>query len=177
MCCPRASRIRHLRLLASSRTKADTIERARELIAEAAPSQPPRPATQGEATPGTEAADKPIHPCPCCGGRMIIIETFEAGSTPRHRPTASASAARLRHDAVCTSITRPGYSAVLLVDGRQRRCSPEVSIRPMQQTSKNLRSCVLDAALADHRTDATHSRRQRPLHRPPAAQSVPANSP
>jgi hypothetical protein len=27
------------------------------------------------------------HPCPCCGGRMIIIETFEPGSTPRHRPT------------------------------------------------------------------------------------------
>ena len=27
------------------------------------------------------------HPCPCCGGRMIIIETFERGSTPRYRPT------------------------------------------------------------------------------------------
>ena len=25
-------------------------------------------------------------PCPCCGGRMIIIETFERGSTPRTRP-------------------------------------------------------------------------------------------
>jgi len=25
--------------------------------------------------------------CPCCGGRMIIIETFERGCTPRHRPT------------------------------------------------------------------------------------------
>jgi hypothetical protein len=27
------------------------------------------------------------HPCPCCGGRMIIIERFERGSTPRYRPT------------------------------------------------------------------------------------------
>jgi hypothetical protein len=26
-------------------------------------------------------------PCPCCGGRMIVIETFEAGCQPRHRPT------------------------------------------------------------------------------------------
>jgi hypothetical protein len=88
-------RIRHYGLLASSGAKADTIARARELIAEAAPPQPPRPAKQGEATAGTEATDKPIHPCPCCGGRMIIIETFEAGCAPRHRPTASAIAIRV----------------------------------------------------------------------------------
>ena len=88
-------RIRHYGLLASSRAKADTIARARELIAQAASPQPPRPAKQDEATAGTEATDKPIHPCPCCGGRMIIIETFEAGSTPRHRPTASAIAIRV----------------------------------------------------------------------------------
>src|SRR5258708_11154313 len=27
------------------------------------------------------------HPCPCCRGRMIIIETFERGRAPRYRPT------------------------------------------------------------------------------------------
>jgi hypothetical protein len=27
---------------------------------------------------------------PCCGGRMLIIETFEAGRTPRHQPTGTA---------------------------------------------------------------------------------------
>jgi hypothetical protein len=26
-------------------------------------------------------------PCPCCGGRMIIIEIFERGCAPRYRPT------------------------------------------------------------------------------------------
>jgi hypothetical protein len=26
---------------------------------------------------------KPAHSCPCCGGRMIVIETFERGATPR----------------------------------------------------------------------------------------------
>jgi hypothetical protein len=25
-------------------------------------------------------------PCPCCGGRMIVIETFEAGGQPRRAP-------------------------------------------------------------------------------------------
>jgi hypothetical protein len=98
--CPKCQgkgfhRIRHYGLLASSRTKADTIERARELIAATAPSQPPRSTKSDQAPVGAEATDKPEHPCPCCGGRMVIIEMFEAGSTPRHRPTASAIAIRV----------------------------------------------------------------------------------
>jgi hypothetical protein len=28
-------------------------------------------------------------PCPCCGGRMIIIETFARGCSPRTRPAGS----------------------------------------------------------------------------------------
>ena len=88
-------RIRHYGLLASSRTKADTIERARELIKLATPPQPPRPAKQDHTPAGTEATDKPVHPCPCCGGRMVIIEMFDAGCTPRHRPTALAIAIRI----------------------------------------------------------------------------------
>jgi hypothetical protein len=35
------------------------------------------------------------HPCPCCGGRMFVIETFEAGSQPRHPPTAPLVANRI----------------------------------------------------------------------------------
>ena len=35
------------------------------------------------------------HPCPCCGGRMIVIETFERGSSPRHRPAASPTVIRI----------------------------------------------------------------------------------
>jgi putative transposase/transposase-like zinc-binding protein len=88
-------RIRHYGLLASSGSKADTIERARQLIAAAAPAQPPQPTKLQQASLATESTDKPVHPCPCCGGRMIIIETFEAGRTPRHRPTASAIAIRI----------------------------------------------------------------------------------
>jgi integrase len=88
-------RIRHYGLLARSPTKAETLARARELIAAAAPPKPPRPATQDEATAGTEATDKPAHLCPCCGARMVIIETFEAGCMPRHSPIVSATAIRI----------------------------------------------------------------------------------
>ena len=87
-------RIRHYGLLARSRTKAATLARARELIAAAAPLKPEpkqRPSDDAAAT----ATGKPEHPCPCCGGRMIIIEMFEAGATPRNRPSASAITIRI----------------------------------------------------------------------------------
>jgi hypothetical protein len=50
----------------------------------------------GMATPAAEAAveidpaaAQPLaQPCPCCGGRMFVIETFDAGCQPRCRPTA-----------------------------------------------------------------------------------------
>src|SRR6185369_5498441 len=73
-------RIRYCGLLASG-SKTETIARARELIAAATPVQ-----TQQQQASENAAADKPTHPCPCCGGRMSIIETFKRGSTPRYRP-------------------------------------------------------------------------------------------
>ena len=73
-------RIRHYGLLAGSARKAE-IPRARELLAVApAPSQP-------ETVEATEPLDwRP--PCPCCGGRMRIIETFERWMQPRAPPRA-----------------------------------------------------------------------------------------
>jgi hypothetical protein len=73
-------RIRHYGLLAGSARKAE-IPRARELLAVApAPSQP-------ETVEATERLDwRP--PCPCCGGRMRIIETFERWMQPRAPPRA-----------------------------------------------------------------------------------------
>ena len=39
---------------------------------------------------------KPLsQPCPCCGGRMIIIETFQRGASPRTRPSASTAVIRI----------------------------------------------------------------------------------
>jgi predicted Zn-ribbon and HTH transcriptional regulator len=80
-------RIRHYGLLASAGCKANTA-RARELIATAEP--PAEPATaHGTAAPdGTVAGRCP--PCPCCGGRMIIVEFFKPGNAPRGPPSRDA---------------------------------------------------------------------------------------
>jgi hypothetical protein len=87
-------RIRHYGLLARGPAKSATIERARELIAVAATAEPGKTHQDSDPTPAS-SAHKPAHPCPCCGAGMVIIETFEAGCMPRHRPTASATAIRI----------------------------------------------------------------------------------
>ncbi len=81
-------RIRHYGLFASSHC-AETIARARELLG-LAPSVPEQAA---EIDPA--AAQALAHPCPCCGGRMIVIETFAAGCQPRHKPTPPLRAIRI----------------------------------------------------------------------------------
>src|SRR6202047_1596513 len=77
-------RIRPYGLLANA-PRAANIAHARELLA--APSRP-----KEHETTKTAAADEPRvlpHPCPCCGARMIVIETFEPGCEPKHRPTTA----------------------------------------------------------------------------------------
>ena len=92
-------RIRHYGLLARSRTKADTLAKARELIAVVQPVTllPTREQAEAAAKSATAASEaaKPTHSCPCCGGVMVIIETFDAGSTPRHRPSAPVAPIRV----------------------------------------------------------------------------------
>jgi Putative transposase/Transposase zinc-binding domain len=75
-------RIRHYGLFAKG-TCADNIARARELLAVA----------QSDGQPA--AAADPRSACPCCGGRMIIIEVFARGAMPRHQPTAPATVIRV----------------------------------------------------------------------------------
>jgi Putative transposase/Transposase zinc-binding domain len=75
-------RIRHYGLFANG-GRAENIARARQLLDVPAPwSEPSDAGDANNSEPQTLA-----HPCPCCGGRMVIIETFERGCTPRHRPT------------------------------------------------------------------------------------------
>jgi hypothetical protein len=79
-------RIRHYGLFAGA-VRAGNIERVRQLLA--AP----------EASPGSAHADAdsetktPARRCPWCGGRMVIVETFEG-----LRPTRSPSSSRIRID-------------------------------------------------------------------------------
>jgi hypothetical protein len=81
-------RIRHYGLFASA-NRAETIARARKLLGLATPA--------AEETVGIDPATaQPLaQPCPCCGGRMFVIETFEAGCQPRHRPTVPLVAIRI----------------------------------------------------------------------------------
>ncbi len=73
-------RIRHYGLLAGSARKA-SLARARELLSVAAPPD--------DDTPGDPEDFRP--PCPCCGGRMIVIEVFERWRQPRGPPGATAT--------------------------------------------------------------------------------------
>jgi hypothetical protein len=78
-------RIRHYGLLASA-NRAANIARARELLAVPATVKQPE-------TPEAPTADDPRmlpRPCTCCGGRMLIIETFARGCQPKHRATSAA---------------------------------------------------------------------------------------
>jgi hypothetical protein len=73
-------RIRHYGPLASA-TRAANIARTRELLA-----MPPK---QPEIAKAAEPGEPRVlsRPCPCCGGRVIVIEIFERGCEPKHRPT------------------------------------------------------------------------------------------
>ena len=80
-------RIRYYGLLASSK-RADNVARARELL-----TVPilPIDAIKHLST-NTNEVQTAKHPCPCCGGRMIIIETFQRGSSPKYHKYQSAPA-------------------------------------------------------------------------------------
>ena len=82
-------RIRHYGLFANG-NRAEAIARARELLAVAPP--PPKP---GPPKPTTDEPRVLPTPCPCCGGRMHVIETFEPGKTPRHRASPTPAVMRL----------------------------------------------------------------------------------
>jgi hypothetical protein len=83
-------RIRHYGLFANG-NRAANIARARELLA-----VPPRVA-EHETDAHTEPGQPRVlpRPCPCCGGRMIIIETFARGCQPKYRPTPTPPAIRI----------------------------------------------------------------------------------
>jgi hypothetical protein len=70
-------RIRHYGLLANG-NRAANLARARQLLAM------PAPVADHDQTLD-DASEPPAstYPCPACGGRMVIIETFEPGAIPR----------------------------------------------------------------------------------------------
>jgi Putative transposase/Transposase zinc-binding domain len=84
-------RIRHYGLLASAGCKS-SIARARELIATATPSIK-TPAEHDDDAGSTGPGADHRAPCPCCGGRMIVVETFNRDGAPRGPPSPDAAVA------------------------------------------------------------------------------------
>src|ERR671910_11107 len=75
-------RIRHYGLFANGQ-RAANLARARELL------HVPPPATASQTVETATDAGEPRaepHPCPCCGGRMLVIEVFARGCAPKYRP-------------------------------------------------------------------------------------------
>src|SRR5260221_1037136 len=74
-------RIRHYGFFARA-NPAETITRARQLLGLATPAAE-------EAIEIDPAAAQPLaQPCPCCGGRVFVIETLSCGGQPRDKPPA-----------------------------------------------------------------------------------------
>ena len=78
-------RIRHYGLLANG-NRADAVAKARELLAMPPPIEVPEPTSDAD----VNAERAHTRPCPCCGSRMLVIEVFARGETPRHAPTPVA---------------------------------------------------------------------------------------
>jgi len=74
-------RIRHYGLFANG-GRAANIARIRELLA--------APAPDTEATDAGDQTRTLALPCPCCGGRLIIVDAFGPGGPPHHRPAPEA---------------------------------------------------------------------------------------
>jgi Putative transposase/Transposase zinc-binding domain len=76
-------RIRHYGLLAGA-TRKSSLALARKLLAVASP-------------PDDNMSEEPLDtssPCPCCGGHMLVIETFASWRQPRAPPHGAASTGR-----------------------------------------------------------------------------------
>jgi hypothetical protein len=83
-------RIRHYGLLANG-SRADNLAKARALLNAPKPDVLP-----GNPIPA-DAAEPPLlaRPCPCCGGRMFIIETFAPGCPPKYPPATAPLVIRI----------------------------------------------------------------------------------
>ncbi len=81
-------RIRHYGLFANG-GRADNLARARKLLQVPAPQDEP----ENIDTNKDDGVQTLPHPCPSCGGRMIVIETFEPAHAPRAPPPSNGDTA------------------------------------------------------------------------------------
>jgi hypothetical protein len=80
-------RIRHYGLLANG-SRAENIAKARALLAVLPEAEADETGIAHNVEP--DGSRVLLRPCPCCGGRMIVIEVFARGAMPRYRPPHAA---------------------------------------------------------------------------------------
>ena len=78
---PGFHRIRHYGLFANG-GRSETLARVRHLLN----LTPPQDNGEPSAVDDDQDLQTSAHPCPACGGRMIVIDTFEPGHAPRAPP-------------------------------------------------------------------------------------------
>src|SRR5208337_1180623 len=170
-------RIRHYGLLAGA-VRADNIARARQLLAAA--ENAPQPSREAD----SRAEDvSPARRCPCCGGRMIVVETFE-GPHPWRSPSPRIpprTVDRLRlQPRAGTRAQRPSEVARPLATEANASLLPIVAIENGQRRRfRRSRQAppIADASLASRPRPSIPHRRARqtvPLP-PPAVSSLGAN--
>jgi hypothetical protein len=121
-------RIRYYGLLAGT-TRARNIARARQLLAL------PLLAIDAIKAASTEATEPqtPQHPCPCCGGRMIIIETLPARLLAALPPNPARGRNQDRYPMIPSQpVNNPGDALLScwLSDG-----SVQAHVRPSHRTT------------------------------------------
>src|ERR1700724_3557054 len=113
-------RIRHYGLLANG-SRADNVAKARALLNVPKPDAiPADPKSPDPAEPSALS-----RPCPCCGGRLLIIETFARGCEPNYRPATATSRDQDRYVmmeiALSTATQRRPFLPFLPLTVSQRR--------------------------------------------------------
>ena len=137
-------RIRHYGLFANS-NRAGNIALARQLLGV----PDPAPSNDDNAA-GTDREDEDRNICPSCGGRMIIIETFQPGCQPQQWPLPSSVARQL----MTSTLLSPSHIAAP-VPGRHHTGD---GYPPPTATVSTASDCQnADPSLQDHGSDPAHS--------------------
>ena len=111
-----------IRCLFAKASCADNIARARELLAGPKPQREPADAD-------VTGPNDPSTPCPCCGGRMIIIETFARNCQP---PEFELEKAR-------NGLAMPHVERAWQLEAQIREARHRVRMRKAQQMAAKLR--------------------------------------
>ena len=140
-----AASVRHYGLFANRR-RVENIAHARRLLNVPAPQNEPSDAdSSSDGEPQSLA-----HPCPSCGGRMIIIETFERGCAPRYRPTVPS-----RIDS--SGLLSPGHHTPMLFSCRLSPIRRE-PIRPVSRAERQLTAAAMTISTRSWPRQATPPR-------------------